>query len=172
MRDRFVPPSYHRELRKKLMRLEQGDKSVQDYYVELQKELLRCGIVEGHEDALCRFYSGLWCDIQDIMDYKNLTLSTSYSSLLCLQRRNCMDTNIDLGLLLAPPLHHGRTHLPRVIHLRPLQRPHDLLRHLLHMLVNFLCRYPPRNRIHQHLQHLPVVVLRVFFATAVMGLVT
>ncbi len=30
MRDRFVPPSYHRDLRKKLMRLEQGDKSVQD----------------------------------------------------------------------------------------------------------------------------------------------
>jgi len=70
MRDRFVPPSYHRELRKKLMRLEQGDKSVQDYYAELQKGLQRCGIVEGHEDALCRFYSGLQRDIQDIVDYK------------------------------------------------------------------------------------------------------
>jgi hypothetical protein len=46
MRDRFVPPSYHRELHKKLMRLDQGDKSVQDYYVELQKGLQRCGIVE------------------------------------------------------------------------------------------------------------------------------
>jgi hypothetical protein len=32
--------------------------------------LQRCGIVEGHEDALCRFYSGLRRDIQDIMDYK------------------------------------------------------------------------------------------------------
>ena len=27
-------------------------------------------VVEGHEDALCRFYSGLWRDIQDIVDYK------------------------------------------------------------------------------------------------------
>jgi hypothetical protein len=70
MRDRFVPPSYHRELRKKLMRLEQGDKSVQDYYAELQKGLQHCGIVEGHEDALCCFYSGLRRDIQDIVDYK------------------------------------------------------------------------------------------------------
>jgi hypothetical protein len=52
------------------MRLEQGDKSVQDYYAELQKGLQRCGIVEGHEDALCRFYSGLRHDIQDIVDYK------------------------------------------------------------------------------------------------------
>jgi hypothetical protein len=30
MHDRFVPPSYHRDLHKKLMRLEQGDKSMQD----------------------------------------------------------------------------------------------------------------------------------------------
>ena len=45
MHDRFVPPSYHRELRKKLMRLEQGDKSVQDYYGELQKGFQRCGMV-------------------------------------------------------------------------------------------------------------------------------
>jgi hypothetical protein len=39
MRDRFVPPSYHRDLRKSLMCLEQGDKSIQDYYGELQWSL-------------------------------------------------------------------------------------------------------------------------------------
>ena len=70
MRDRFVPPSYHRDLRKKLMRLEQGDKSVQDYYGELQKGLMHCSVVEGNEDAICRFYSGLRREIQDIVDYK------------------------------------------------------------------------------------------------------
>nr|XP_015629537.1 uncharacterized protein LOC107280299 [Oryza sativa Japonica Group] len=70
MRDRFVPPSYHRDLRKKLMRLEQGDKSVQDYYGELQKGVRRCGIVEGVEDAICRFYSGLREEIQNIVDCK------------------------------------------------------------------------------------------------------
>ncbi|PVH63952.1 hypothetical protein PAHAL_2G145100 [Panicum hallii] len=70
MRDRFVPPSYHRDLRKKLMRLEQGEKSVQDYYGELQKGMMHCGVVEGPEDSICRFYSGLRCEIQDIVDYK------------------------------------------------------------------------------------------------------
>ena len=70
MRDRFVPPSYHRDLRNKLQRLEQGEKSVQDYYAELQKGLMRCGIVEGLEDSICRFYSGLRRDVQDIVDYK------------------------------------------------------------------------------------------------------
>ena len=59
MRDRFVPPSNHRDLRKKLMCLEQGDKFVQDYYGELQKGLMRCSVVEGNEDAICHFYSGL-----------------------------------------------------------------------------------------------------------------
>ena len=71
MRDRFVPPSYHRQLRKKLMRLDQGDQSVQDYYGELQKGLQRCGIVEGPKDAICRFYSGLRHETQDIVDYKD-----------------------------------------------------------------------------------------------------
>jgi hypothetical protein len=117
MRDRFVPPSYHRELRKKLMCLEQGDKSVQDYYAELQKGLQRCGIVEGHEDALCHFIQVCHATFRTLWITKNLTLSISCSSLLCLQRRNCWDANIDLGLLLAPPLHHGRTHPPRAIHL-------------------------------------------------------
>ena len=52
------------------MRLEQGDKSVQDYYGELQKELMRYSVVEGNEDAICHFYSGLRHEIQDIVDYK------------------------------------------------------------------------------------------------------
>jgi hypothetical protein len=56
---------------KKLMHLDQGDKSVQHYYGELQKGLQRCKIVEGAEDASCRFYSGLRRDIQDILDYKD-----------------------------------------------------------------------------------------------------
>jgi hypothetical protein len=35
MRARFVPPSYRRDLQKKLQRLDQGDMSVQEYYQEL-----------------------------------------------------------------------------------------------------------------------------------------
>jgi hypothetical protein len=35
MRDRFVPITYKRDLRKKLQRLEQGDMSVQEYFAEL-----------------------------------------------------------------------------------------------------------------------------------------
>ena len=70
MRDRFVPPSYHRDLRKKLMHLEQGETSIQDYYGELQKGLMHCSVVEGNEDSIYRFYLGLRREIQDIIDYK------------------------------------------------------------------------------------------------------
>jgi hypothetical protein len=75
MRDRFVPASYKRDLRKKLQRLEQGDMSVQDYYAELQKVMIRCGVVEDPEGKFCRFYAGLKCEIQDIVDYKPVVLA-------------------------------------------------------------------------------------------------
>jgi hypothetical protein len=41
MHDRFVPASYKRDLRKKLEHLYQGDMSVQDFYAELQKGMIR-----------------------------------------------------------------------------------------------------------------------------------
>jgi hypothetical protein len=59
MRQRFVPPSYQRDLRKKLQRLDQGDMSVQDYYAELQKGMIRAGVHEETEDKICHFYGGV-----------------------------------------------------------------------------------------------------------------
>jgi hypothetical protein len=73
MRDRFVPASYKRDLRKKLQRLEQGDMSVQDYYDELQKGMIHCGVVKDPEDKVGHFYAGLKREIQDIVDYKPFT---------------------------------------------------------------------------------------------------
>jgi hypothetical protein len=70
MRARFVPPSYRRDLCKKLQRFDQGDLSIQEYYQELQKSMLRCGVVEDQEDQIVRFYGGLRREIQDIVDYK------------------------------------------------------------------------------------------------------
>ena len=44
--------------------------SVQEYYQELQKGMLRCGVVEDPEDQMVRFYGGLRREIHDIVDYK------------------------------------------------------------------------------------------------------
>jgi hypothetical protein len=70
MRQRFVPPSYQRDLCKKLQHLDQGDMSVQDYYAELQKGLIRVGVHKETEDKIYHFYGGLRTEIQDIVDYK------------------------------------------------------------------------------------------------------
>jgi hypothetical protein len=74
MSERFVPPAYQRDLCKKLQRLDQGDKSVQDYYDELQKGMIRAGAQEEMEDKICHFYSGLPTEVQDIVDYKEYNI--------------------------------------------------------------------------------------------------
>jgi hypothetical protein len=63
MRTRFVPPSYRHDLHKKLQHFDQGDMSVQEYYQELQKGRLHCGVVEDQEDQIVRFYGGLRYEI-------------------------------------------------------------------------------------------------------------
>jgi hypothetical protein len=44
--------------------------SVQDYYAELQKGIIRAGVHEETEDKICHFYGGLQTGIQNIVDYK------------------------------------------------------------------------------------------------------
>jgi hypothetical protein len=63
MHQRCVPPSYQRDLRKKLQHLDQGDMSVQDYYAELQKGMTHAGVHEETEDTICLFYGGLQTEI-------------------------------------------------------------------------------------------------------------
>jgi hypothetical protein len=70
MRERVVPPAYQCDLHKKLQRSDQGDMSVQDYYAELQKDMIRVGVHEESEDRIFHFYSRLCTEIQDIVDYK------------------------------------------------------------------------------------------------------
>jgi hypothetical protein len=41
---------------KKLQHLEQGNNFVQDYYTELQKGMMRCGMVEETEDKICQLF--------------------------------------------------------------------------------------------------------------------
>ena len=72
MCDRFIPFSYILDLRKKLMRLEQGNMSVQDYFAEFQKCAICCGIVEDMKDKIVRFYGGLRHEIHDMVFHKKI----------------------------------------------------------------------------------------------------
>jgi hypothetical protein len=93
MRQRFVPPSYQRDLPKKLQCLDQGDMSAQDYYVELKKGMIRAGVHEETEDKICHFYGSCELKFRILLTIKNTILLIIYSSLLCWQRRNCMADN-------------------------------------------------------------------------------
>jgi hypothetical protein len=44
--------------------------SVQDYYAELQKGMIRAGVHEETKHKISHFYGGLRTEIQDIVDYK------------------------------------------------------------------------------------------------------
>jgi hypothetical protein len=48
--------------------------SVQDYYAELQKGMIRAGVHEETYDKICHFYSGLRTEIYDIIDYKKYNI--------------------------------------------------------------------------------------------------
>jgi hypothetical protein len=54
----------------KLQRLDEGDMSVDDYFVELQKGMICAGVHEETEDKICHFYFGLRTEIQDFVNYK------------------------------------------------------------------------------------------------------
>jgi hypothetical protein len=73
MRDHFIPPPYKR----KMQRLEQGNMSIQEYYVEFQKCAICCGIEEDLEDKVCHFYGGLRREFRILFIIKILTLQTS-----------------------------------------------------------------------------------------------
>jgi hypothetical protein len=71
MRHRFVPSYYARDFLNKMQRFQQGSQSVEEYYQELQKGMLRCGLVESDDAAMARFRGGLNREIQDIFDYND-----------------------------------------------------------------------------------------------------
>jgi hypothetical protein len=87
MRERFVPPAYQHDLRKKLQRLDQGYLSVQDYYAELQNGMIRAGVHEETEDKIYCFYSELRIEIQDIVDYKEYNIVNHLFQLALLAKK-------------------------------------------------------------------------------------
>jgi hypothetical protein len=87
MRHRFVPSYYARDLLNKMQRFQQGSQSVEEYYQELQKGMLRCGLVESDDAAMAHFRGGLNREFQDILDYKDYFDITSLFEYACKAER-------------------------------------------------------------------------------------
>ncbi|XP_019056297.1 PREDICTED: LOW QUALITY PROTEIN: uncharacterized protein LOC109116034 [Tarenaya hassleriana] len=65
MRRRFVPNHYHREVLQRLRRLVQGNRSVEEYYKEMEILMIRANVDEDRESTMDRFIGGLNQEIQD-----------------------------------------------------------------------------------------------------------
>ena len=63
MRKRFVPAHYYRELHKRLLRLTQGSKSVEDYHQEMELLMIRLGLEKDVEVTMARFLAGMNTEI-------------------------------------------------------------------------------------------------------------
>ena len=74
-----------------MQRLRQGKNSVEEYYQELQTDMIRCGIVEENEAMLARFLGGLNREIQTILDNKEYTNITRLFHLDCKAEREVQD---------------------------------------------------------------------------------
>jgi hypothetical protein len=70
MRARFVPKHYRRDLFDKLQNLRQGNLSVEDYYMEMEKAMIRANVYEDEEQSIARFMSGLHHNIQRIVEFQ------------------------------------------------------------------------------------------------------
>jgi hypothetical protein len=71
----------------KMQRFQQGSQSIEEYYQELQKGMLRCGLVESDDAAMARFRGGLNREIQDILDYKDYFDITTLFEYACKAER-------------------------------------------------------------------------------------
>ena len=59
MRKRFVPTHYYRELFKRLQGLSQGNRSVDEYYQDMEIAMIRANVEEDREATMARFLAGL-----------------------------------------------------------------------------------------------------------------
>ena len=67
----FVPNHYYRGLYQKLQRLNQGSKSVEEYYQEMEVAMIRANVEEDREATMARFLHDLNLEITDIVEMQH-----------------------------------------------------------------------------------------------------
>jgi len=68
MRKIYISASYNRDLQLKLQRMTQGNRSVEEYFKEMEVTMIRVGMNEENEAPMTRFLNGLKDDIRDVVE--------------------------------------------------------------------------------------------------------
>ncbi|XP_057501092.1 uncharacterized protein LOC130785067 isoform X6 [Actinidia eriantha] len=71
MRKRFVPSHFYRGLYQKLQGLAQGNRSVEDYYKEMEIVMIRANVEEDREATMARFLNGLNQEIANVVELQH-----------------------------------------------------------------------------------------------------
>ena len=71
IRKRFVSTYYYRELYNKLQNLRQGNRSVEEYYKEMEVAMARANIEEDREATMARFLACLNREIQNLVELQH-----------------------------------------------------------------------------------------------------
>ena len=69
-RSRFVPSHYTRDLFNKLQTLSQGTKTVEEYFKQMELNMIRANIEERDEQTMARFLNGLNHPIKRITEFQ------------------------------------------------------------------------------------------------------
>ena len=69
MRARFVPSHYKRDLFERLQNMRQGTRSVEEYYKEMEKAMIRAKVKEDEEQTMARFLVGLNHPVKRIVNF-------------------------------------------------------------------------------------------------------
>jgi len=68
MKERYIPANYHRELQLKHQRMTQENRSVEEYFKEMEVTMIRVGMNEENETTMTRFLNELNHDIRDVVE--------------------------------------------------------------------------------------------------------
>ena len=70
MRARFVPKHYEHDLFDKVQNLKQGNKSMEEYYKEMEQAMIRARVHEDEKQSIARFLSGLNKPIKCVVEFQ------------------------------------------------------------------------------------------------------
>ena len=71
MRRWFVPSHYYRDLYQKLQSLTQSNRSVEDYYKEMEIVIIQANVEEDREATMVTLLSGLNREIAKLVEFQN-----------------------------------------------------------------------------------------------------
>ena len=74
MRKRFFPSHYQRDLHKRLQRLTQGSRSVDENCKEVKVSMIRANVMKDREATMARFLHGLHSFIRDVVELQNYVM--------------------------------------------------------------------------------------------------